>query len=171
VAEHHPTAFTFDGERMVPDMPSLAASRYEKGGRYMLAVWTPRSKASHDHYFAVIDDAWDHLLTGELGERFATSEHLRKWCLIRAGYCDKRDIVTGSPDEAVKLAAFVRTLDEYALVVVKDAVVTIWTAKSQSQTAMGRATFEQSKTDVINVLAGLLEVDPETLRKQGGMAA
>jgi hypothetical protein len=79
-------------------------------------------------------------LTGCL-EEFPTAEVLRKKMLIRAGYADERSIVCASKAEAQRVAAFVKPMDEYAVVTVREAVVRVYTAQSQSIKAMGAKPF------------------------------
>jgi hypothetical protein len=50
-------------------------------------------------------------------------------------------------------------MDEYAIVTVREAVVTVYTAKSQSMRAMGRETFQKSKDDVLAWAEAFIEVN------------
>jgi hypothetical protein len=90
-----------------------------------------RSSASHRHYFAAVYDAWLNLPEID-AERFPTADHLRKYALIRAGYCDTRELVCASKAEAVRVGAFMKPMDPYALVAISGAVVRVYTAKSQA---------------------------------------
>jgi hypothetical protein len=118
-----------------------------------------RSIASHNHYMATVDDAFDNLPERHAG-RWATPDELRYWALIKAGYHNKSDFVCATKAEAPRLAAFLRQINEYAVIVVSDAVVTRYTAKSQSFKAMGRQDFSASKDAVLAILAELVGVDP-----------
>lgn len=130
----------------------------------VLAPYEARSKRAHDHFFAVVDEA-HQTLPDDLAERFPSPDHLRKWALIKTGHYDSRSVVCGSKADAARVAAFVRPLDEYAVVVASEAVVTVYTAKSQSLKAMGRKLFQESKADVLDLLAELLGVTVEQLSK------
>ncbi len=165
-----PMAFQWDGEAMVPRMPKLADRHFVVGEVYRLVEHHDRSRATHNHYFAVINEAWLNLPERE-AERFPTSEHLRKWCLIKSGYRDEKSIAAGSKAEAQRIAAFVRPIDGFAVVVVSEAVVTVYTAKSQSMRAMGKQAFQASKQAVLDIVAGMIDVAPATLRRYAGMAA
>ena len=157
-----PILCNFDGESFIPLQPRLADKHFTAGESYPLIVHEPRSHASHNHYFAVVADA--HLnLPEDLAERLPTPEHLRKYALIRAGYRDERSISCASKAEALRVAAFVKPMDEFAVVTVVEAVVTVYTAKSQSLRAMGARIFAESKEAVLAVLAGLIGIDPTTL--------
>lgn len=165
-----PIAFAWDGESMVPQNGRLADRHYVVGLSYRLAPYEDRSQRSHNHYFAAVKEAWENL-PEDKAERFPTSEHLRKWALIRAGYRDERSIVAASKAEAQRMAAFVKPMDEYAVVVVSEAVVTVYTAKSQSLRAMGKKDFQASKDAVLDVLAAMVGVGAPALRQNAGRAA
>ncbi len=150
--------------------PQRAARLYPPGTFVVMVPHEARSQKSHDHFFAIVSDAWANLPEDQVG-RFGDSEHLRKWCLIRAGYRNERTMVCRSNAEALKVAAFMRPMDDFAVVTVEGAVVAAYTAKSQSMKAMGSKVFRESKDAVFGVLAGMLGVDPTTLSRQAGRAA
>lgn len=122
-----------------------------------------RSRASHDHYFAAVQNAFDNL-PESLSNDFPTAEHLRKWALIKAGYRDERTFVASSGNEAMRLAVYLRPIDSYAFCMVDGDRVTHCTAKSQSLKAMGKAEFQRSKDAVLRELAILIGVDVADLR-------
>lgn len=168
-----PLPYTWDGESMVPLNPRIAAlcdRQYVIGETYQLGRMEGRSTASHNHQFAWLHDAWLNLPEHYAG-RFPTEEHLRKFALIKAGYCDQSQFVCSSKAEAIRLAMWARKIDEYALVVATESVVTIFTAKSQSKKAMGAKDFQESKQRVLDIIAGMLDVEPKALTANGGMAA
>ena len=148
----------------------LADSVLVVGRVYPLLIREERSSASHNHYFAAITEAWRNL-PEPLLERFQSSEHLRKYALIKAGYAEERSIVCASKAEAQRLAGFIRPMDDFAVVMARDCVVTVWTAKSQSYRAMGRADFERSKQAVLDYAASLIGSTPAALAANAGAAA
>ena len=152
-----PIIFQWDGDAMRPvrSFTRLANDQFVVGQEYRLVQEAGRSKRSHDHFFASVEDAWQNLPERWDG-RFPTADHMRKFALIRAGYRDERSIVASSKAEAQRVAAFVKPMDEFAVVVVSEAVVTVYTAKSQSLKAMGREAFQRSKSDVLDVLAKMV---------------
>lgn len=156
--------FTWNGEAMIParGFAKRCDAEFTIGMAYNLEAVEQRSAKSHAHYFAAINEAWQNLPEDQ-ADRFPTSEHLRKWCLIRAGFAEQRQIVAASKAEAQRLAAFVKPMDSYAVVTVRDAVVTVWTAESQSQRAMGKERFQASKTAVLELLALMIGTDPVEL--------
>lgn len=121
-----------------------------------------RSQASHGHYFALLNQAWANL-PEELAERFPSQDHLRKWCLIKSGWRDERTTACASKEEAERTAAFIKPIDDYAIVVRHENTVIVWTAKSQSMGDMGKADFQQSKDDVLRVLSELIGTDVSSL--------
>lgn len=160
-----PVAFQWTGEVMEPTrgFAALADKEFVIGEVYtFVEADSSRSMASHRHYFAAVYQAWLNLPEIDT-ERFATADALRKYALIRAGYCDTREIVCSSKAEAVRLGAFVKPMDPYALVTVSGACVRVYTAKSQSPRAMGRKVFQESKDAVLDVLAGMIEVERNQL--------
>lgn len=159
-----PFYYTWDGEAMIPlpRFQKACDAAFVAGERYKLEPIEERSALSHRHYFAAVNDAWLNLRETE-AERFATSEHLRKWALIKAGYHDERTIVCSSKAEAHRLAAFIKPMDEYAVVLVFDATVRAYTAKSQSLRAMNRKDFQESKDKVLAILSDMIGVKPAEL--------
>lgn len=168
-----PVIFTWTDEgTMVPlsRFRGVCDKQFAVGERYPLVVEEGRSKKSHDHFFAHVEELWRTLPEG-MADQFPSSEHLRKFALIRAGYCDQRSIVCSSAAEAARVAAFIRPMDEYSIVVVRGATVMQYTAHSQSKKAMGAKVFQQSKDAVFAVIAEKLGVAPETVVAQQGKAA
>ena len=159
-----PIIFRWSNGTMIPKHQAIADREYEPDRDYVLVEQEHRSKKSHDHYFACVEDAWENL-PEHLAEQFPPPDALRKRALIRAGYRDERTIACSSKAEARRVAAFIKPMDEYALVVVSEALVSVYTAQSQKMKAMGRARFQQSKTDVLGLLATLLGVEPEQFGK------
>lgn len=163
--------FRWTGEAMEPlrGFQRRADTAFVVGQVYRLDVVEDRSAASHRHFFAAVNEAWSNL-PEHLVERFPSPEHLRKWALCKAGFADSRQIVASSKAEAIRLAAFIRPMDEFAVVTVSDAVVTVWTARSQSARAMSKAEFQASKDGVLRVVSELIGVEPDALSKHAEAA-
>lgn len=159
-----PVTVTWDGEAFAPHRRFAKAcdADFVIGQQYQIVVQEQRSMRSHAHYFASVHEAWLNLSEVD-ADRFPTSEHLRKFALIRTGFANSRQFVASSKAEAVRLAAFIRPTDEYALVSVEGAVVTVWTAQSQSMKAMGKEAFGASKKAVLEFVAGMIGTTPEAL--------
>lgn len=167
-----PLPCRYDGESFTPISQRFAKQAdidFVCGEVYHLVVEEPRSAVSHRHFFAEVNDAWANLPESMAG-RFPTADHLRKFALCMSGYRDERHIVCSSRAEALRLAAFIRPMDEFAIVRSDGAMVEVWTAKTQNMRAMNKATFQQSKEAVLTYLADMLSVSPEELRRQGEAA-
>jgi len=159
--------FEWDGEALIPrkGFARRADAMFVIGQTYVMSEEQERSNASHRHYFVSVSEAWNSL-PDHLAERFPTSEHLRKYCLVKAGFADHRQIVCASKAEAQRVAAFIKPMDEYSVVTVNDAVVTVFTPQSQSVRAMGAKTFQDSKQKVLDIIADMIGVTPATLAAQ-----
>lgn len=159
-----PLPFQWDGEAMRPvqGYAARADREFVIGAVYRLVEHQDRSLASHGHFFAAVNEAFQNLPPEHAG-RWQSADHLRKWALIKAGYADERSIVCASKAEAQRLAGFIAPLDEYAIVAPSEAVVTVYTAKSQSMKAMGKAAFQDSKDKVLAILADLLGIEADSL--------
>lgn len=155
-----PFPFRWDGEHMIPlnSRWSKEADRaFVVGEVYRMEAVQERSAASHKHYFACLNEAWNNL-PEDLASRFPSAEHLRKYALIRTGFAAERSIVCASPAEAERVAAFVKPMDEFAVVLICDAVVKVFTAESQSMRAMGKDRFQRSKDAVLEFISARVGV-------------
>lgn len=153
-----PVLFQWSGEAMQP-LPRFAKAcdaAFTVGEVYRMEVQEQRSLISHNHYFATLQDIFMSL-PEEADERIKSADHLRKFALIRCGYRDEKSFLCASKAEARRMAAFVQPMDDYAIVVVQEAQVIVYTAKSQSLKAMGKVEFQQSKDDVLSYCQGILE--------------
>lgn len=166
-----PILCQWDGEAFVPQarFARLCDREFVVGETYALTRHEERSSASHRHYFAALNEAWRNL-PEDVAEAWPTPEHLRKWALVRAGFADERSIVCASKAEAQRIAAFVKPMDQFAIVVARDATIKVFTPQSQSVKAMGKAAFQDSKQKVLDIVAGLLGVSSETLALAGDRA-
>ena len=116
-----------------------------------------RNAASHAHYFAVVAEAWENL-PEDMAADFPSPDHLRKWALIRSGFCNISKVIAGEDPKPM-------LLDSYAIVVSENGVTTIYTAKSQSVRSMGKAEFQKSKEAVLAEIGKIIGADPSELGK------
>jgi len=173
MSETLPIPFRWDGETFRP-----VGSRAQKecdaaftiGEVHTLVEVQQRSLASHKAYFASLHEAWKNLDDDQM-QRWPDSEHLRHYALIKCGYATQRQIIASSKAEAQRLAAFIRPVNTYALIEVRDCVVTEWTAESQSFRSMGKQRFEESKRAVLDYVASLIGVTTGDLQQNTGRAA
>ena len=149
-----------------PYWAKQADKHYVIGERYNLVQHHDRTAASHNHEFAWLKEAWQSL-PESIADSYPTSEHLRKRALIEAGYFDEQVIDAGTNAAALRVAAGVRSFpgEEFSLIIVRGPAVVVRRARSQSRRAMNKLEFQDSKSKVMEVVAGLIGVSPADLRK------
>lgn len=168
-----PIPTQWDGEAFVPvsqRFAKLADKFFVVGEVYALVVEQPRSGASHNHQFAWLHDAWMNL-PEDIAHLYPTEDHLRKRALIEAGYFTETAVDAGTRAAALRVAAMVPALDEFAFAKVEGPIVLIRRPKSQSMRAMGAKQFYESKAAIMQVIADMLGVTPADLQKNAGAAA
>jgi hypothetical protein len=167
-----PIIYEWMGDTMtpLPRFRGLCDRHFVVGGTYSLVETAEASTATRNHFFAALHDAWQNLPEQEAA-RFPTPEALRKYALIQCGYRDERSIVCASKADALRVGTFVRPFDEYAVVIVREAVVLVLTAKSQSAKAMGKDEFQKSKSEVLDFVAAMIHVSPAQLAVNAGQSA
>jgi hypothetical protein len=167
-----PILFQWTGEAMSPvgRFASECDRHFVIGARYRLEEMSERSDASHKHEFAWLREAWANL-PEELADQFPTVEHLRKRALIQAGYHHETVTDCGSNAAALRVAAMVRNMDQFAYAVVRGPLCVVRTAESQSRRTMDKARFQDSKTKIMEIVADLVGVTPETLNQNAERAA
>lgn len=158
-----PVIFTWHGDTMtpLPRFDKICAKEFVIGALYKMDVIDVRSHVSHNHFFATVHDLWLNL-PEEIAAHYPSADHLRKYALIQCGYRNERKIALATSREANEVAAFVRPLDDYAVIVVTDKIVTIYTAKTQSYRGMDKKEFQKSKQDVLEYLSSIIGVKAET---------
>lgn len=140
----------------LPRMLPVAQKRYEEGRVYRFDVEEIQSERSRGHYYATLRDLWGSI-PERYGDRWPTPEHLRKYALIATGHFSQRVFSLTDQTSALRLASYIKSKDEFAVVLVTDSTVTEYTAKSQSPSAMGHKLFQQSKTDCLDYVNHLIE--------------
>ena len=116
-----------------------------------------------------LKEAWQQL-PENLADLYPTPDHLRKRALINAGFYNEEAIDCGTNAAALRVASYIRKSDDFALVIVRGHAVLIRTAKSQSYRSMDRKTFQASKSAILEIVATMIDVPPETLKAQAGRA-
>lgn len=92
-------------------------------------------------------------------ERFPNPTALRKWALTKTEFCDLTTFVLESKDDLPAVIQLVRRLDPYAVIVPRENIISVYTAKSQSKKDMGAKDFQESKDAVFRVISELLGTD------------
>jgi hypothetical protein len=154
-----PLPLVYEGDgvfRAPPRFKGVCAEHFGQGEVITFVAHEERSLKSHGHYFAVLHEIWLNL-PEDLSDRWINEDQFRKHALIATGHRDERSIVCASKAEAQRVAAFLKPMDEYAVVLVREAVITVYTAKSQSMRAMGKEAFAKSKDDVLSWAAAQAE--------------
>jgi hypothetical protein len=113
------------------DSRELLAS-VKDGAAILLQVWLPRNMAQHRKYFAVLNNVVE-----ATGDRWASTEHLRKDVLETLGHYD--DVVNQFTGEVRRVV------------------------HSMAVASMPRAEFERLYDDTIKLLTEALGCDPEML--------
>ncbi len=142
----HPATMTIDGVEWIEKWA------YDEARKALLEK--QRSKASHGHQFAAINDMFDNLPISHAGAPYAASkEAFRKHGLIATGHCDVSTIDCESHELACRVAKSIanaeRAAHGYALVIARGPLVIASTPHSQSYQAMGKDLFNKSKADVL----------------------
>lgn len=162
-----------EDEVFVPATP-MALVRCQKtfaiGARYMLAESQERSGKHHRYFFAALNEAFQNL-PADRAAQFPSMEHLRRYALIKAGYCDSHVLVCDSEAEAEKVAKFMEPLDEYGIVLAKGDTVVRYTAKSQNYRSMNKEDFRRSAEAVLDVVSSMIGLSREQLEENAGRSA
>jgi hypothetical protein len=163
---------TWDGEvfRPKPAFAAYLAREYVVGEVYSMAPEEERDMNSHRHYFAALHQGFMNL-SEENAKRFPTDEHLRHWALIQCGYCTETDFPAPNMREARRIAINLRKRSPYAIIVPQHDVVKVLDAESQSVAAMKKERFQQSKWDVLDLVAGMARTTRAQLWKNAGRSA
>lgn len=162
-----PLLVDFDGAVFRPRVIGRVLKYFEPGGVYRINFEDNRSAESHNATMAGIARAWNNL-PPEQAKRFPTAKHFRKWLLIQNGFCDTRDTVCDTEDDARRFAVLARDLDSYAVIVVRGNVVTIYTAQSMALKAMGKDTFETAKQLILQQAAEMVGMTVAELTTKPG---
>lgn len=168
-----PIPLRWNGESFEPvsrRFAAMADKHFIIGLVYDMVAEEARSAASHRHYFAAVREAWLNL-PENIATEYPSVEHLRKRALVMAGFCDQRTLIASSKAEALRLAAFVRPMDEFSVVSVSGNTVVVLTPQSQSLRAMGKDDFQRSKDAVLGIVSALAGVSPQDLQDNAGKAA
>jgi hypothetical protein len=159
-------SFRWDGDSFVPLRPKAADAVFVVGQIYWLEeAPLERSASSHRHMFAWLKTAHEHL-PETISDLYPTPEHLRKRALIDAGWYRETAIDAGSKAAALRVAAYARGEDEFALVTVRGSTVLVKKARSQAMRGadpMNAKEFQASKTAIMDTIAGMIGVTPDDI--------
>lgn len=154
-----------DDNGMVPASPywqRKAAEQFKPGLRYELIEYQDRSDNSHKHLFATIREAHDNL-PDELLDEYPTADRLRRKLLIRGGFCSEQSVPCATKVEAQRWADAIRRREPDSVVLVRGAVVRIFTAESMSYRSMDRKRFAAAKEFILGELSTMIGTTPREL--------
>lgn len=146
----------------------VARKNLDEGSEHWVSESKERSGKSHNHYFATISEGWAQL-PEHIAQRFPGKEGpecLRKYCLIKAGYCHMSEHPFDTPEDAARAAMMAddRTNpDRYTITRVTGCVVQKFIAETQRQKDMGNARFQESKSAVLEIISGMIGISVEEL--------
>ena len=157
---------------------NLAKRQNSEGDEHPIAPLEPRSRASHDGYFAELHKIFENLpenldaVAERLGIKtfppngFVDIEHFRAWCLCEVGCCSVEQRECDSHDDAVWMATTWRKFTPvYGQISVRGNRITIKEPLSQSAAAMSKEPFEESKRKVLDLGQAIIGVTRRELRQ------
>lgn len=151
-----------------PRYGKVAARQFVDAEEYPMVILETRSRASHSHYFAALQEAYDNL-PEKLAARWQSMDHFRKWCLIEQGWFheDEHNFDTEQDAKtfAKRLTSFARAEDVYIRMWQTGVRVIVRRAKSQSAHAMAKDAFEASKKSVLELASLMVGIDRPALEK------
>jgi hypothetical protein len=160
-----PIVYEWDGFVLRP-LPGrnfdAARAHYSLGERTSQVPYDQRSKATHNHYFAIIHAAWQNW-PENYETAIANEDALRKHALIRTGHYDESACSFASSEDAAAYITMMTRAVDYAEFSTFEDVVIVRIAKTQKKKLMGAAVFQASKTDVLDFLSAHVGVDVTTL--------
>lgn len=149
----------------LPRFRRLCDELYAVHQEYPLQVLENRNMSSHNHYFAALAEGHANLAE-EFDNKYPTSEHLRAWALVEAGFYDERTYELDTPADARKLAILLRTKEPFSRITVTGSKVIEKAPKSQATNAMKKQEFEDSKAAVLAIVAAMARTTPAQLHKE-----
>lgn len=159
--------------RLLPRFQNVALGQFSDSEEYPLDVREERSSKQHAYFFASVNSAWKNL-RGETAEVLTTPTHLRGWALIQAGYHHQQIVEAPDKESAIRMAVFARALAKNEGYVEIKVIhhdgrwfVRSREPESQSRASMKADRFKQSVQDVLDILAGTIEVTRKTLEREG----
>jgi hypothetical protein len=167
-----PVVFVWSGEHMVPlpRFKRLCDQQFAINEEYPLVIVENRSMASHNHYFAALHEGYMNLAE-EYAQEFVNEDHLRSWCLCKAGFCTTEIQVFDTPADARKFRMTFKRHAPLAIIKVEGNIVTIYEPESQSITSMKKERFEASKVAVLDLVASMARTTAAELKKNAGRSA
>lgn len=155
----------------LPRFRKLCDELYAVHEEYPLVVLENRNMASHNHYFAALAEGHANLAE-EFAGKFPTSEHLRAWALVEAGFFSETEYKWETKADAKKFAIALRKKEPLARISFSEDGKTVVERLPQSQatSAMKKQDFEDSKAAVLAIVAAMARTTPAQLHKEAERA-
>lgn len=138
---------------------------------YTIEAEEPDNHAARGAYFAELRTLWNSL-PETLDDHYPTPTHLRKRALIKCGYYVSNMVTLKTPEEARVVAAIMKPLDQFAVVVVRENVIAVYRARSQRPRAndedefrMSKDELKQSRKDVLDLVRSIVNVRAAEARR------
>jgi hypothetical protein len=154
----------------LPRFQRLFDEQFAVNEEYPLIIIEERSLASHNNYFAQLHEGYLNLAE-EYAQEFDSEDHLRHWCLCKAGFCTQTRYVMNTAEDARKLREAMKRENRSTIIAVAGNVATVYTPFSQSMPAMKKQDFEDSKRAVLDLVASMARTTPAELKKNAGRSA
>lgn len=132
------------------------------GEAYRIDIYHERSEKFHAKYFAVIADAWEHLPEA-WAALLPSPEHLRKYALIKAGWCEVVTFPMKSKEDAIRAINTAKFFDAYCLATASANVLTVYKARSQRKSYQSAVEFKEIAGKVFHIIGEMIGVDPLTI--------
>ncbi|MEM6546467.1 MAG: hypothetical protein AAF713_01850, partial [Pseudomonadota bacterium] len=138
---------------------------HQQGDVVEVSASKPRSRSTHNWYFAMIQNAWQNLPEWLQHEDWAKSaEHLRAYALIATGQCTTHTLLMEDNRQAAACALLLRAKAPMAVTVAEGNVVVHHEPISQSERSMSGIEFKLSAEKVIGwICAEVLDCEPAQL--------
>jgi hypothetical protein len=157
----------------LPRFDRLCSAQFVVNEEYPMMLVENRSLASHNHFFACLEEAYSNLAE-EYAQEFDSSEHLRAWCLCMEGFCTQTRYELNTAADARTLRDVLKAQDKATIVKIHGPVVIVYTPESQAMygpNKMIKERFEASKAAVLARAASMARTTPAELKKNAGKSA
>lgn len=154
----------------LPRFQRLFDQQFAVSEEYPLIISEERNMTRHRGYFAQVNEAFKNL-DEAYANGYPSPDHLRADALIEAGYCSMDQFECKSHEEALRIARRFRREIPLARIRVRDDLVIVYEAESQSVSAMKKERFEASCRAVLQIVASMARTTPAELKKNAGKAA
>jgi hypothetical protein len=168
-----PVVFVWTAEGHMVPLPrfgNVCAAQFTVDEEYALEEVKGRSRASHNHYFAELHEGWLNLAE-EYRDDFRSEDHLRDWCLCKAGFCTHTRWVLNTEDDARMMRDALKRENACTIVGVTGNVCTVYHPESQSRASMNKQRFEESKRAVLDLVASMARTTRRELQRNAGRSA